>query len=84
MRRPAGRAEVALGDEDISVHPDEEGDAGAGGLSIGMKVYHLKFGYGKIEHLEGAGDKQKATVLFSGWGRMKLMTQYAKLQRIGS
>ena len=84
VRRPAARAEVSLGDEDISVPPEEEGASGGAGLSIGMKVYHLKFGYGKIEHLEGTGEKQKATVLFSGWGRMKLMTQIARLQRIGS
>jgi DNA helicase-2/ATP-dependent DNA helicase PcrA len=84
LARPAASREpVALGDEDISVHPDDDGEAGAGacsGLTIGMKVYHLKFGYGEVEHIEGSGEKQKATVRFSGWGRMKLMTAYAKLQ----
>ena len=33
-------------------------------------------------HDEGRGEKQKATVRFSGWGRMKLMTRYANLQRV--
>ncbi|HEY3177210.1 MAG TPA: UvrD-helicase domain-containing protein [Candidatus Polarisedimenticolia bacterium] len=81
-RRPArsdSREPVALGDEDISVPSDDEGEAGST-LTVGMKVYHLKFGYGEVEHIEGSGEKQKATVRFSAWGRMKLMTRFAKLQ----
>jgi len=81
-RRPAPSAD--LGSEDISAAPEEDDVAGAPGaqLKVGMKVYHVKFGYGEIEGLEGRGERQKATVRFSGFGRMKLMTQYAKLQRV--
>jgi DNA helicase-2/ATP-dependent DNA helicase PcrA len=84
---PASSRETALGDEDISVHPEEEaGEIGhrAASLKIGMKVFHSVFGYGEVERLEGDGEKQKATVKFSGWGRKKLMTHYANLQRAGS
>ncbi|HET9480359.1 MAG TPA: UvrD-helicase domain-containing protein, partial [Candidatus Polarisedimenticolia bacterium] len=74
--RPAG---PGLGDEDISDHPpDDEG--GEGRLRAGMRVYHAQFGYGTVEDVEGAGDRQKATVRFPGLGRKKLMTRFAKLQ----
>ena len=79
--------ETALGDEDISVHPEEEAaeiEHAAASLRVGMKVFHSVFGYGEVERLEGDGEKQKATVKFSGWGRKKLMTHYANLQRAGS
>jgi len=83
FRRPSAAAGgTALGDEDISATPDDDAVRTNAGLRVGMKVYHIKFGYGEIESLEGAGDKQKATVRFSGFGRMKLMTQYANLQRL--
>ncbi len=75
------RREPELGDEDISIPSDEEDEAGSG-LRVGMKVRHDRFGYGKVEQLEGVGEKQKATVHFPGLGRKKLMTHYAKLQRI--
>jgi DNA helicase-2/ATP-dependent DNA helicase PcrA len=83
-RAPAASPSPSLGDEDISAAPDDDDGAttpGAG-LRVGMKVFHVKFGYGEVEGLDGLGEKQKATVRFSGWGRMKLMTRYANLQRV--
>jgi len=78
--RHAPRPGPALGEEDISDVPDD--DEAPGGLAVGMKVYHAQFGYGEVEGIEGAGDRQKATVRFAGWGRKKLMTRYANLQRV--
>ncbi|HET6372582.1 MAG TPA: UvrD-helicase domain-containing protein [Candidatus Polarisedimenticolia bacterium] len=78
----APRNETSLGDEDVSVHPDDDAPAASVSLRAGMRVYHKQFGYGEVETIEGSGEKQKATVRFSGWGRKKLMTHYAKLQRV--
>ncbi len=80
FRRAPARREPDLGDEDVSDVPDD--DDAPGGLSVGMKVFHAQFGYGEVEGIEGSGDKQKATVRFAGWGRKKLMTRYANLQRV--
>jgi DNA helicase-2/ATP-dependent DNA helicase PcrA len=80
----AGPRRPSLGDEDVSEHPDEEeaSAAGAAALRVGMRVYHERFGYGEVEDLEGSGEKQKASVRFPGWGVKKLMTRYARLQRV--
>jgi len=71
-----------LGEEDV--YEDVEAEPGAADdLRVGMRVFHDRFGYGEVEGVEGAGEKQKATVRFSGVGRRKLMTRYANLQRVG-
>ncbi len=79
-RRAAAR-EAPLGEEDIYPDPDEAAD---GGLRVGMEVFHEQFGYGTIEQIEGRGDRQKATVRFSGLGRRKIMTRYANMRQAGS
>ncbi|HKY32676.1 MAG TPA: UvrD-helicase domain-containing protein [Candidatus Polarisedimenticolia bacterium] len=82
-RPPARRsASASLGDEDVSRHPDEEEGEPASALRAGMRVYHERFGYGEVEGVEGSGEKQKASVRFPGWGVKKLMTHYARLQRV--
>ena len=80
MPRWGRRGEPGLGDEDLSEHPDD--DEPSSGLRVGMKVYHDQFGYGQVETLEGNGEKQKAVIRFSGMGRKKLMTHYARLERV--
>ena len=79
-----GRArESGLGEEDVSRHPDDDGESIAS-LRVGMRVYHLQFGYGRVEGVEGSGERQKASVRFSGWGIKKLMTRYANLRLVSS
>src|SRR5262249_57366447 len=80
--RPWGRraGAPALGDEDISAPPDDADEESS--LRVGMRVFHEQFGYGEIERVEGAGGKQKVSVRFPGWGLKKIMTQYARLQRV--
>jgi DNA helicase-2/ATP-dependent DNA helicase PcrA len=56
--------------------PDEHG-----GVYIGMKVRHAKFGLGTIRKLEGSGEGQKAIVWFNSSGPKKLMLQFAGLER---
>jgi DNA helicase-2/ATP-dependent DNA helicase PcrA len=48
---------------------------------IGSKIRHAKFGVGTILGTEGEGDEIKLTVSFPGYGRKKLMAQYAALEK---
>ena len=75
---------MPLGDEDVAEPRDDEGNdapRAATTLRRGMKVFHDRFGYGEVESVEGAGEKQKATVRFSTWGRKTLMTHIARLEK---
>ena len=50
----------------------------------GDKVFHEKFGYGKVTSVEGTGVNKKALVAFDNAGEKKLLLQYAKLIKIKS
>ena len=52
------------------------------GLQEGMKVEHLKFGFGTVLKMEGAAHNRIATVDFSTNGEKKIMLNYAKLRII--
>ena len=45
----------------------------------GMKVYHAKFGYGKILMTEGRGQDKKAVIRFDTVGEKTLLLKFAKL-----
>jgi DNA helicase-2/ATP-dependent DNA helicase PcrA len=60
---------------DTSSHTD-------GGLRLGTKVRHVKFGIGTVRRLEGAGDKQKVTVYFNSVGSKKLLLKFAALMPV--
>ncbi len=49
-------------------------------LRPGSRVMHEKFGLGKVTLVEGAGDKQKATVVFEGNNVKQLMLKFARLK----
>lgn len=53
--------------------------AAPGGLRLGARVRHLKFGPGVVRRLEGSGDKQKVTVYFNSVGTKKLLLKFAGL-----
>ncbi len=57
--------------------PTEQRDQG--GLRIGARVRHLKFGAGVVRRLEGDGDKRKVTVYFNSVGSKKLLLKFAGL-----
>jgi len=61
---------------EIVPEPPEE----HGGVFIGMKVRHAKFGVGTIRKLEGEGEGQKAIVWFSV-GPKKLLLRFAGLEQ---
>ena len=49
-------------------------------LRPGSRVMHEKFGLGKVTQVVGAGDQQKATVVFEGNNVKQLMLKFAKLK----
>ena len=49
-------------------------------LRPGSRVMHEKFGLGKVTQVVGAGDMQKATVIFEGNNVKQLMLKFAKLK----
>jgi len=46
----------------------------------GSRVMHEKFGLGKVTQVTGAGEMQKATVIFEGNNVKQLMLKFAKLK----
>ncbi len=68
---PAPRAKIPS--SEVYVEYDD-------GLRVGRKVQHASFGIGTVQLLEGAGDQQKATVMFPTFGRKKLLVKFAGLQ----
>ena len=53
--------------------------APAHGLKVGMKVFHNKFGEGKVQTLEGTGDDARAQINFPRHGVKWLALSVAKL-----
>lgn len=54
----------------------------AADLSPGVRVFHERFGVGKIIGREGGGPNMKVTVFFKDYGQKKLMVRMAGLQLI--
>ena len=54
-------------------------NANTHGLSLGMQVFHGKFGEGTVLLLEGAGDDARAQVNFARHGVKWLALSVAKL-----
>ena len=48
-------------------------------IQVGQTVFHVKFGTGKVQAIEGSGDSRKAIVFFDGVGEKQLMLKFAKL-----
>jgi DNA helicase-2/ATP-dependent DNA helicase PcrA len=51
-----------------------------GDLRRGVRVYHETFGEGRELEVAGRGEKAKATVDFSKFGRKNLMLKFANLK----
>ena len=49
-------------------------------ITNGMEVEHVRFGKGKIIHLEGEAPNIKATVFFHSYGQKQLLLKFAKLK----
>jgi DNA helicase II / ATP-dependent DNA helicase PcrA len=68
-------------EDDTQAFPDYEG-MGAAAFSKGMKVRHPTFGVGSIFQVEGSGEQERVTVLFSDQTIKKFVTKYARLERV--
>ena len=51
-----------------------------GAFDIGQRVFHQKFGYGRIKNAEGAGPNARYTINFEKAGQKKLVASLAKLE----
>jgi DNA helicase-2/ATP-dependent DNA helicase PcrA len=73
-----------VADEGVHLVYGEEGVRivydGEDGIRIGSRVRHATFGVGTVQHLEGSGEKQKATVRFQSAGTRKLVVKFAGLE----
>lgn len=49
-------------------------------LRVGIRVFHEKFGIGRVQQLVGSRENQKVTVIFEGNNVKQLMLKFAKLK----
>ena len=79
-------SEVRLGGEierDIGgVFGPSNSEPNGHGLRMGQRVLHQKYGEGVVLQFEGAGDRAKVEVNFSGSGSKWLMVSYANLETL--
>ncbi len=52
-----------------------------GGLTVGTRVRHAKFGVGLIVKREGEDDNVKLTINFPGYGQKKMVEKFAGLEK---
>ena len=69
---------------DVQSFPDDDYDSinSSDSYQKGMKVRHPTFGAGTIYQVEGSGDQQKLSVLFTDQTIKKFVAKYARLERI--
>ena len=56
----------------------------SGKIKVGMRVYHDRFGEGKVLELDNELPNQKVTVLFNTSGQKQLLLKFAKLRILGN
>lgn len=59
---------------------EEEVSPDSGTFAVGSRVFHQKFGYGKIQNVEGKGSSEKLTIAFDKAGEKKILTAFANLE----
>ena len=77
LRAPSREPYVDYTDSQVS-----HDDAGAGDLSIGMRVLHQTFGRGVVRRREGSGDSAKVWVNFDRSGIKLLVLKFANLRPV--
>lgn len=73
--------------ESSPIEPTASGSpnpSASGGIAEGAKVWHEKFGKGKVLRIEGASPNEKATVFFPEAGQKQLLLKFAKLEVLNS
>jgi DNA helicase II / ATP-dependent DNA helicase PcrA len=61
---------------------EQDGAMSQGGLKVGTRVRHAKYGQGLIVRREGDGENAKLTINFPGYGQKKMIEKYAALEII--
>ncbi|MEC8066483.1 MAG: UvrD-helicase domain-containing protein [Pseudomonadota bacterium] len=56
-------------------------DKAGASFALGERVFHQKFGYGRVKRQEGSGATEKLTIAFEKAGEKKLLTALAKLTK---
>jgi DNA helicase-2/ATP-dependent DNA helicase PcrA len=78
-RREAGASPAWSNDRFASQPVPEQKNAPAHGIKAGQKVFHTKFGEGRVKAIEGQGDDARAQVDFPRHGIKWLALAVAKL-----
>ncbi len=60
---------------------ETQSGGGSGGLKVGTRVRHEKYGVGLIIKREGDGENVKLTINFPGYGHKKVIEKYANLKK---
>jgi len=60
--------------------PDVTPVSAGGPYEIGVRVFHQKFGYGRVKRQSGKGDNQRLTIAFDKAGEKQLVASMAKLE----
>jgi DNA helicase-2/ATP-dependent DNA helicase PcrA len=68
--------------EDVQEFPDYDSSSGGSDFSKGQRVRHPTFGVGSIFQIEGSGEQQKVSVMFTDQTIKKFVTKYARLERL--
>ncbi len=71
IKRPVAGAHTAS----ANFTPDDPAQ-----IEIGMEVEHERFGFGKVEDVEGSGSERKAVVDFNEQGKKTLLLKFARLR----
>lgn len=58
----------------------EKPAASDGSMAIGNRVFHQKFGYGRVKGVEGKGPQERVVIDFEKAGQKKLVASMANLQ----
>lgn len=62
--------------------PKNARDIAPDSITVGMTVYHAKFGEGVVESIEGSGPNRKALVNFNLVGSKNLLLKFANLKQL--
>jgi DNA helicase-2/ATP-dependent DNA helicase PcrA len=80
VRKPAAPAPKPVVKTQTEVRLDQIGDLAAPeSIQPGVRVYHGKFGFGRVQDVSGAGPDARAIVVFDTVGTKTLVLKFAKL-----
>jgi DNA helicase-2/ATP-dependent DNA helicase PcrA len=79
-RSALDRGERDRGERGSGENEEYDGAMSRGGLKVGTRVRHAKYGQGLIVRREGDGENAKLTINFPGYGQKKMIEKYAALE----